>query len=74
MKKRMTAAIAAMMALLLCACAPQNPAPSVETTSFEEAIATRNSPARKAFREALKTIHDDLTWPFFPDAMKHSTQ
>lgn len=70
MKKRMTAAIAAMMALLLCACAPQNPAPSVETTSFEEAIATRNSPARKAFREALKTIHDDLTWPFFPDAMK----
>ena len=70
MKKRMTAAIAAMTALLLCACAQQEPTntiatatPTVQTAAPAETTTSAEDGTRKAFQAALKTIHDDLRWP-----------
>ena len=70
MKKRMTAAIAAMTALLLCACAQQEPTntiatatPTVQTAAPAETTTPAEDGTRKAFQAALKTIHDDLRWP-----------
>ena len=57
-----------MTALLLCACAQQEPThtiatatPTVQTTT--EATAPAEDGTREAFQAALKTIHDDLRWP-----------
>ena len=70
MKKRMTAAIAAMTALLLCACAQQETTntiatatPTVQTAAPAETTTPAEDGTRKAFQSALKTIHDDLRWP-----------
>ena len=74
MKKRSFAAIAAMTALLLCACAPQEAAPTTqpETTATAapgtqpETTAEITAATDRAFQTALKTIHDDLVWPGLP--------
>ncbi|MDO5545909.1 MAG: hypothetical protein Q4F81_08825 [Eubacteriales bacterium] len=70
MRKRLTAAIAAMTVFLLCACAQQettNPiataTPTVQTATPAETAALVEDVARKVFQAALKTIHDDLVWP-----------
>lgn len=65
MKKRMTAAIAALtLAALLCACAPQETTSTIATvTPTLQTTAPAEDGTREAFRAALKTIHDDLYWP-----------
>lgn len=74
MRKRLNAAIAAMtMIVLLCACAPQETAPTIATTApapqteaATETTAPAEDGARKAFQAALKTIHDQLVYPALP--------
>ena len=70
MRKKLTTAIAALTALLLCACAPEEPTntiatatPTVHTTAPAETTAPVEDGTREAYRAALKTIHDDLFWP-----------
>ena len=77
MKKRTCAVITAILTgALLCACAPQNAAPTVATATQPETAAETTAPeqrdasAKKAFHAALKTIHDDLVWPVLPDSGK----
>ena len=70
MKKKLTIAMAAMTALLLCACAQQETTntiatatPTVQTAAPAETTTPAEDGTRKAFQAALKTIHDDLFWP-----------
>lgn len=78
MKKRIfAAAIAASLVILLAACAPQSGSNSdtatqtpsestLQTEAVTEPVSQEDS-ARDAFQRALKTIHDELSWPALPD-------